>query len=417
MRILTVNAADLEGGAARAAYRLHVGLQRLGHDPSMLVQGRTSDDHRVMGPRTRMEKFMARTRPLLDGWPARRYPGLGNKLFSPSWLPGGTLVERINAHPADVVHFHWITAGMLRPEDLLRVRKPMVWSLHDMWAFTGGCHYDEECGRWKQACGACPMLGSSKEHDLSRRVHDRKRRAFAQLKDKLTVVGLSRWMASCASQSSLMRDLHVVNLPNPIDTQAFKPVDRRVAKEILGLPLDRPLVLFGAVNATADPRKGFAHLSAALKNLPVGSVELAVLGASRPAVPPDLGHAMHYIGRLHDDASLCVLYNAADVTVVPSLQENLSNTVVESLACGTPVVAFNIGGNSDMVDHGVNGALAPAFDADAMAEGIRWVLEPLRKEALRTAARSIAVERFGETAVCRRYEALYEQAIARYRTT
>lgn len=415
MRILTVNAADLEGGAARAAYRLHTGLQRLGHEPYMLVQGRTSDDHRVMGPRTRMEKFMARVRPSLDGWPARRYPGLGNKLFSPSWLRGPALVERINQDPAELVHLHWITAGMLRPEDLLRVQKPMVWSLHDMWAFTGGCHYDEGCGRWMQACGTCPMLGSSKEHDLSRRVHERKQKTYAQLKDKLTVVGLSKWMAECASQSSLMRDLHVVNLPNPIDTHTFKPVDRRVAKEILGLPQDRPLVLFGAVNATADPRKGFAHLSAALHTLPNGSVELAVLGASRPANPPDLGHPTHYLGRLHDDASLCVLYNAADVTVVPSVQENLSNTVVESLSCGTPVVAFHIGGNSDMVDHQVNGILAPGFDAAAMAEGIRWVLDPSHREGARAAARRIAEERFGEAEVCRRYEALYADAIARYR--
>ena len=411
MRILTVNSSDLNGGAARAAYRLHQGLLRIGLDPRMLVQNRSSDDHRVQGPGTGMSKAMARVRPGLDILPVKRYPNHGSKMFSPAWLPFGGLVDRINASDADVVHLHWITAGMLRLEELDRINKPMVWSLHDMWAYTGGCHYDEECGRWRSTCGSCPVLGSSKENDLSRSVFQRKLKTYARLKGRLTVVGLSTWMAECAQESALMKDLRVVQLPNPIDTAVFKPVDRRVAKEILGLPTDKPLVLFGAVNATADPRKGFVHLSEALRSLPFGSVELAVFGASRPQQAPDLGHPIHYLGRLHDDAALCLLYNAADVTVVPSLQENLSNTIVESLACGTPVVAFAIGGNKDMVDHGVNGALAPAFDAQQLAAGIRSVLDPSRTEEFRTHARRIALERFELVRVSERYRALYEEAL------
>jgi glycosyltransferase involved in cell wall biosynthesis len=411
MRILTVNSSDLDGGAARAAYRLHQGLLRIGLDSRMLVQSRTSDDHRVQGPVTAMDKAMARIRPSLDLFPVKRYPTYGRKMFSPAWLPFGGLVDRINASDADVVHLHWITAGMFRLEELERVNKPMVWSLHDMWAYTGGCHYDEECGRWRSTCGSCPVLGSTKENDLSRKVFQRKLKTYARLKGRLTIVGLSAWMAECAQESILLKDLRVVQLPNPIDTAVFKPVDRRVAKEILGLPTDKPLILFGAVNATADPRKGFVHLSEALRSLPSGSVELAVFGASRPQQVPDLGHPIHYLGRLHDDAALCLLYNAADVTVVPSLQENLSNTIVESLACGTPVVGFGIGGNKDMVDHGVNGALAPAFDANAMAEGIRWVLDSGRSDEVRSNARRIALERFELVRVSERYRGLYGEVL------
>jgi glycosyltransferase involved in cell wall biosynthesis len=216
-------------------------------------------------------------------------------------------------------------------------------------------------------------------------------------------------MAECARESTLLKGFRVEQLPNPIDTQVFKPVDRIVAKQILGLPTDKPLVLFGAVNATADPRKGFTHLSDALRALPKGSVELAVFGASRPQQPPDLGHPIHYLGRLHDDASLCVLYNAADITVVPSLQENLSNTIVESLACGTPVAAFAIGGNGDMVEEGVNGALVPAFDAESMAQRILAILSGPGREAFRANARRTALERFELLAVSERYHALYRE--------
>ncbi len=327
-------------------------------------------------------------------------------MFSPAWVPATGLVKRINSSDADVVHMHWVNGGMLRIEDLKSITKPIVWSLHDMWPFTGGCHYDEHCGRYSSHCGACPVLDSSMEKDLSYRIFERKRKAFGTMAP-MTFVGLSNWMAECARESRLLEGHSVVQLPNPIDTNVFKPVDQRVARDILGLPLDRPLILFGAVNATADPRKGFEHLSKALDELPSGSVELAIFGSSRPLVPPRLGHPMHYLGRLNDDISLSLLYSAADVTVVPSLQENLSNTIVESLACGTPAVAFSIGGNPDMIDHLHNGYLAKAFDPSDLAIGIRHILDQRAQGQFHTNARAVAVERFALERVAQRYLQLY----------
>lgn len=411
MRILTVNSSDLDGGAARAAYRLHQGLLGIGLDSRMLVQSQNSDDRRVQGPNTSANKIMARVRPTLDLLPVKKYPNYGRKMFSPAWLPFGGLADRINASDADVVHLHWITAGMIRLEDLDRIKKPMVWSLHDMWAYTGGCHYDEGCDRWRTNCGACPILGSSKEKDLSDKVFRRKLNVYAKLKERITIIGLSDWMAQSARDSTLLRDFRVEQLPNGIDISVFKPIDRMEAKRILGLPTDKPLILFGAVNATADPRKGFPHLSAALQALPKGSVELAVFGASRPEQAPELGHPIHYLGRFHDDISLCVLYNAADVTVVPSLQENLSNTIVESLACGTPVAAFAIGGNGEMISDGYNGALVPAFDPQALAKGIMDIVAGTQRAAMRSNSRHMAMERFELSSVSKRYQELYRKVI------
>jgi glycosyltransferase involved in cell wall biosynthesis len=413
MKVLTINSSDIEGGAARAAYRLHQGLLRVGAGSRLMVQGRSSDDPFVEGPPdTLLGKAFAKMRPSLDLRPVRRYPNWQGRMFSPAWIPAGKLVERINASDADIVHLHWVAGGMLRVEDLAAIRKPLVWSMHDMWPFTGGCHYDEECGRFTSHCGRCPILGSVQEKDLSHRVFERKLRTFRGM-PPITFVGLSSWMADSAKSSALLGGHAVEQLPNAIDTEVFKPMDRVEARRMLGLPLDRTIVLFGAVNATADPRKGFAHLSAALKELPVGSVELAIFGASRPLDPPRLEHPFHYMGRFGDDISLCLLYNAADVTVVPSVQENLSNTIVESLSCGTPAVGFAIGGNVDMIDHLRNGYLAKAFDASDLARGISHVLDPVNAPALRDQARRTALERFELEHVARRYLALYDGVLER----
>ena len=161
MKILIVNTSDIQGGAARAAYRLHQALLTEGVDSQMLVQSQSSDDFTVIGPQTKVQKALGKLRPTLDSLPVHRYKDRTKTLFSPSWLPFSSIVERINSINPDVVHLHWIAGGMIRIEDLPKIKAPIVWSLHDMWAFTGGCHYDEECGAYQKQCGTCPVLGSN----------------------------------------------------------------------------------------------------------------------------------------------------------------------------------------------------------------------------------------------------------------
>lgn len=411
MKVLLVNATDVTGGAARAAQRLMHALPHAGVEARMLVQARKGPDTPlVTAPTGPIQRAIARVKPRLDLMPARRYPRGRHTLFSAAQLGHGGALRTIVQSDADVVHLHWVNGGMLSVEEIARIDKPVVWSLHDMWALTGGCHYDEECGRWRVQCGRCPVLGSTQEHDLSHRVFTRKHTHFPRMRN-LTIVGLSKWMADSAAASPLFAGARVVNLPNPIDTSVFVPQDKRAARDRFGLPHDRPVVLFGAMNATGDPRKGFAELSAALRALPANSLHLAVFGASAPADPPDLGHPATYLGDLRTDADLCAVYNAADVTVLPSLQENLSNTVMESLACGTPAVAFAIGGNGDMIMDGVNGALATPFDPAALAQRIRWVVEHPEPARLAEAARTTTVQRFAMEVVAARYAALYREVL------
>lgn len=410
MKILIVNTFDIEGGAARAAYRLHRALLSEGVDSEMLVQNKSSDDFTVFGNTTKVQKVMAKLRPTLDSLPIRLYKERTKTLFSSSWLPFSNIVDKINEINPDIVHLHWICDGMMRIEEIARIKAPIVWSLHDMWAFTGGCHYDEECGRYKEACGNCKVLGSEKEKDLSRKIWHSKEKNFAKIQN-MTIVGLSKWLTECAEKSTLLRDTKVVNLPNPIDTNTFKPFDKDKARELWNLPCDKKLVLFGAMGATSDPRKGFKELSDAMGQLTSKDIEFVVFGSSEPQVSQNFGFKTHYLGHLHDDVSLVTLYSAVDVMIVPSLQENLSNAIMESLACGTPVVAFDIGGNGDMIEHMQNGYLATPYDVVDLSRGIQWVIENSFDNVLSISARKKIVEIFDAKVVVKKYIELYRQTV------
>lgn len=409
MKILIVNTSDIQGGAARAAYRLHRALLVEGVNSQMLVQSKSSDDFTVLSPQIKFQKAMGKLRPTLDSIPVRRYSNSTKTLFSPSWVPFAGLVDKINALNPDVVHLHWIAGGMMRIEDLAKINAPIVWSLHDMWAFTGGCHYDEECSGYQKQCGVCPVLGSDKDKDLSRKVWLRKQASFAPLPN-MTIIGLSKWLAHCALSSSLFKNNPVVNLPNPIDTKIFAPLEQVEARKLFNLPQDKKLILFGAMGATSDPRKGFKELTHALDHVPA-DYELVVFGSSKPQNPQGFKQKAHYLGHLHDDVSLRVLYSASDVMVVPSLQENLSNAIMESLACATPVIGFDIGGNSDLIEHKNNGYLAQPFDTTDLANGIEWVLDNEKYDELCLNARDKVIREFDSKVVAEKYIKLYNEII------
>ncbi|OAG27027.1 glycosyltransferase family 4 protein [Thermodesulfatator autotrophicus] len=411
MKILHINTLDISGGAARAAYRLHKALLAEGIDSSMLVQIKISDDYTVIDiADNKMQKAFNRLRPIIDQIPVKFYKNRTKTLFSPAWFGFNNILKKIEDINPDIVHLHWICGGMIKIEDLCKIKKPIVWSLHDNWAFTGGCHIKWDCEKYKDKCGSCPRLGSNKENDLSRWVWNRKQKTFSKM-DNLIINGLSRWIMNVSQQSSLLKDKRHINLPNPIDTNTFKPFDKEESRELWNLPKNKKLILFGAMSATSDINKGFKELSEALKMLNLKDIEFVVFGSSKPQNAPDFKFETHYVGHLYDDISLVTLYNAVDVMVVPSLQENLSNTIMESLSCGTPVVAFDVGGNSDMIEHKVNGYLAKPFDIEGLASGIEWILNNADYKSLRQNAREKVVKNFDSKIVAQKYINLYKEIL------
>jgi glycosyltransferase involved in cell wall biosynthesis len=416
MKVAFLSVEDDGSGSTRAAYRLHCCLRQVGIQSQMLVQSKHRDDKTVIGlpAKTGVGKIVSGSRGILDRLPLKLYGQRERTSFSPQWLP-----EKIGAKVAqldpDLISLQWINLGYLQIETLAKFKKPIVWTLRDMWAFTGGCHYNGDCERYTKACGSCPQLHSQRDRDLSRWIWQRKAKAWAEL--DLTIVALSSWLGDCAAASSLFSHRRIEVIPNGIDTQTYRPIDRPTARALLNLPQDKRLILFGAVNAASDQRKGFHLLQPALQSLrqrlPSDDVELVVFGASKPENPPDLGFAIRYLGTLNDDLSLALLYSAADVFIAPSVQENLANTVLEALACGLPCVAFKIGGMPDLIEHQRNGYLAQPYQIEDLAQGMLWILENAeRYHKLSNAARQKIATEFTMEATGTKYLSLFTELVA-----
>jgi len=410
MKVLIVNTYDIFGGAAKAAYRLHRSLLSAGIESKMLVQFKICDDYTVIPVygQNKIVKAFSFMRPNLDQIPVEFYKNRIKTFFSPAWLPFSNVAKKINEINPDIVHLHWIAESMIKIEDLAKIKKTIVWTLHDNWAFTGGCHIMWACEKYLESCGSCSLLNSNMEFDLSKVIWYRKKKTYE--KTKMIIVSPSNWLSACSKKSSLLRHkIHKV-IPNPIDTDIFKPINKEIARNIWNLPKNKKLIAFGAINSTSDINKGFKELINALSKISdKKNIELAVFGSSEPKNPPDFGFKTNYLGYLHDDVSLVALYNAVDVIVVPSLQENLSYAIMESLSCGTPVVAFDVGGNSDMIEHLHNGYLAKPLDTDDLKNGIEWVLNtPNYNELCKNASEKVLRE-FDSKIVAQKYIELYKE--------
>ena len=410
---LILSTFDLSGGAARATYRLHEGLRRMNIDSQMLVQYKTSHDSAIIGAKNKVEKILNQMRPTLDNLPLNYYNGRGRGAFSTQWFPD--LIEnKIAQLSPNIINLHW-TCGFVQIETIPKLNKPLVWTLHDMWTITGGCHYSFECSSYTQSCGTCPQLDSKKDNDISRWVWKRKAKYWQNL--DITIVTPSIWLAKCVRASSLFRQATIEVIPNGIDIQRYKPFNRKVVREWLNLPQDKQLILIGA-NSLYLQRKGSEYLPKALellKTSDANNIELVIFGTVPGEFKLDLGFKSHYIGNLSDDISLAQVYAAADVFVAPYVEDNLPNTIMEALACGTPCVAFNTGGIIEMIEHEYNGYLAAAFDVEQLASGIAWILaDKERWVRLCDRARQKVECEFSQELQASRYSQLFAEVIENY---
>ena len=412
MKLIHLSQTDGSAGAGRAAYLIHTSLLKLGLDSRMLVADKRTEDPTVSGLK-RGGLSRAHLSEWLEARNGRRLAAHPHVLFSPASCTQFDPAAHPEVRAADVVGLYWINGGFVSPETLTRIGKPLVWRLSDVWPFSGGCHYPGACERYTAHCGDCPQLKKSSEQDTSRRLWQRKFDAWRDL--DLTIAAPSNWMACLARQSRLFRERRIEVIPTGVDLSIFRPQNRLDLRERLGIPLDRLVIAFGALDPDGDTRKGYAELSASLQRIAASPLAPRVIALifGRQQLPNErLPIATRFLGRLDQDQALADAYSAADIVAVPSLEDNLPNVALEAIACGVPVCGFDVGGMPDIVRNGWNGFLVPLRDSRALADGMIALLgdDSLRQQMAEN-ARAHAVQRFSLDTQAHTYATLYAELV------
>jgi glycosyltransferase involved in cell wall biosynthesis len=418
LKVVLINKSDSVGGASVAAFRLTAALHNQHIDAKMLVSEGMDSVLVEVANKSYLSQQLAYSR--LIGERIYFFPYEKSALERFSFSPANTGMD-LSEHPlvkeADIIHLHWINQGFISLKGLQKLvdlGKPIVWTLHDMWAFTGGCHYNGACHEFLEGCGHCRFLKNPHANDLSAKLLLKKKSIYRNA--NIQWVTCSKWLKSLAVESTLARHKPCTIIPNPIDTVFYRPMDKNECREKLGLPKDKKLLLFGAANIN-DPRKGIRYLAEALEilheNFPVlhDKLELVVFGKSKKGEHLPFTFKTHFMRYVTDVKTLVQLYNACDAYALPSLQDNLPNTVMESMACATPVIGFKIGGVPEMIEHEKSGYLSEVRNALSLSTGIYETLFINDAEEMGMYAREKVLETYSEEKVANQYIEVYNKAL------
>jgi len=408
MKVLHLISGDLNGGAAKGAYWLHQSLQERGIESRILTNATDplGDPSVTSINSSSWQRFKNGLIHQIDKSPLEFYPRREKQIFSPS-LTGYHFLSHPAYQWADMIHLHWINGGMINVRHLSEIKKPVVWTLRDMWPMTGGCHYSLNCDRYKMTCGKCVQLGSTKEYDLSRINFNRKKKFLPK---KCVYVGISPWLAESAKKSSLLKGRDIRMIFNNVSSSDFFPVGKKLARSVLQLDTPKKILLAGAQKIT-DPYKGFDKFMQAVSRLDPSQYYLAFFGRMDSEAANQCGLEYKNYGFIHDTVTLRLLYSAADVFVAPSLMDAFGKTLVEAMGCGTPVVCFDATGPKDIIDHKINGYKAAPYDPDDLKRGIEWVAHTDQYEQLSKKAREKAVSVFDSKHIAEQYHQLYDQLL------
>lgn len=418
MRVLIVNTSERTGGAAVAANRLMDALNNNGVKAKMLVRDKVSDDITVVGLKGRLRQ---RLRFLWERWWIYVHLHFNRQhLFEIDTADNGADITKLpEFKEADVINLAWVNQAFISLKDIrkiLKSGKPVVWTMHDLWPATGICHATLGCQAYKGICRNCQYLpdkGSS--NDLSTKIFNKKKKLYYN--SGIHFVACSKWLGEQARRSTLLTGMQINTIPNPIDTHVFYPKDRKQARLHSTLPADKRVILFVSQRVTME-RKGIAFFTTAIERLAneypnmKQDTVIAVLGGHAEEVTPQLAIPAIPLGYVDNERQIVDIYNSADVFVIPSLDENLPNTIMEAMACGVPSVGFKVGGIPEMIDHQKNGYVAKYKDADDLAAGIHWVLDDADKDVLKTNCVQKVMANYSQRSVAMKYIEVYNQVLA-----
>ncbi len=418
LKIVHLNTYDGNGGAGRACLRLSNALNENGIDSKVIVYYKFGKNPAITNLSAGLfAKMKGVFNIMAERYLAKIFVKAVKTPFSLQWF-GKSIVDHPDLKSADIIHLHWVNHGFLTPKflaELDELDKPIVWTFHDSNAFTGGCHVRYRCENFHRQCGNCPILTFSGKDDISHKNWLRKQKAYSSL--AFHIVAPSKWMANSIKQSSLLGIRNVSVIPNTIEVDVFKPYVKSEAKKILKIPENHFVLMSGFMPSKNDKHKGTQYLIDALNELSQrpeidnSLIELVIFGNKNDKDVPEFPFKTTWLGTINKDEHLAKCYAAADAFITPSLEDNLPNTVMESLACATPVIAFKTGGIPDMVKHLENGYLADYESATDLADGIEWLFLTEDKESIQKEARRTILTKFSPAVIAIQHEEVYQTLI------
>jgi glycosyltransferase involved in cell wall biosynthesis len=415
LKVVHLNTYDGNGGAGRACMRLNRALISQNIDSKIIVHYKFSNNAAIKTfNRSIIQKSYTAATIIFERILAKRFLKPDSRTpFSFTWF-GRSVIKHPDVKAADIIHLHWVNHGFLDPKHIAEIKKlgkPVVWTFHDSNAFTGGCHVRYTCDHYQRECGNCPLLINPGDNDISHNIWQQKNKAYQQL--DFTIAAPSTWMQASVQKSSLMRGKAISQIPNTLETGIFKPADKAEAKKQAGLPTDKFIFLSGFMPSRKDLHKGTQYLLESMELLKqrlgadADKVELVVFGNRGTEAVPDFPFKTSFLGTINNDEKLALHYAAADAFLIPSLEDNLPYTVMESLSCGTPVIAFTTGGIPDMVKHEYNGYLATYRSSQSFADGMEWIIKHPEKNRLNQQARQTIMDSFSEEVIAKKHIDVY----------
>lgn len=401
MKILHVSHSDLKGGAAIAAYRIHTSLLDKGSQSKLIVNFKYSKDNAVELAINKFEYIFLRTKQILSKIAIKALITKNPILHSISFFPS-RLLNKINESDADIVHLHWVQHEMLSIIDISKIKKPIVWTLHDMWPFCGAEHISMD-DRWKVGYKSVNRPKFEKGVDINRWVWLKKKKYWI---NPFNLIAPSMSHAEYIKKSALMHNWPLSIIPNPIDTDFWKPLNKEIVRKRLKIPLDIPSLLFTSMTYGKNSyNKGVDLFLNLLKMIPSNTnLQIIVIGKSSERLKNKLNFPVYFFD-YSKKTILRDLYNAADITLVPSRKESFGQIASESNACGTPVLAFKIGGLKDIVKHKKTGYLAKPFEIKDLVMGLNWILS---KKLMKKNIREGIVKKFSKNIIAKKYLKIYK---------
>ncbi|MFB2936477.1 glycosyltransferase family 4 protein [Aerosakkonemataceae cyanobacterium BLCC-F154] len=404
MNVLQINQLDIGGGAAIAGYRLHQGLVNQGINSRLLVgiQKTSSDRVSIIPQKPRIE----------------------NQIFRFSWKLGFHYVHIISSfdipkhsfyQEADILNFHNLHGNYFNYLAIpsLTESKPAVYTLHDMWSFTGHCAYSYDCDRWKIGCGKCPYPNTYPSVNMDNTHIEWKLKNWVYSRANLTIVTPSKWLTEQAKQS-MLKQFEIHHIPYGIDTEAYQPLDRELCRKLLGIPNNKKVLMFGSVSVK-DPRKGGDLIIQTLQKFPASlkaEIVLLTIGNDSESIAQEIGIESLHLGYVSSDRLKSIAYSAADLFIFPTRADNLPLVLQESMACGTPIVSVKIGGVPDLVRPGITGYLAEVENVQDFGNGIREIMEDRNlREYMSEQCRAIAIQEYSLLIQAQRYIELYNKIL------